>query len=84
MNNESVMTTSNWIVTILLLMIPCVGTILMFVWAFSENVNPNKKNLCRAYLIISAVVFAVTILFYVLAAILGVAIFGALMDPSMW
>lgn len=58
MNNEfnnfdrskDVMTTGEWVVTLLLLGIPCVNIIMLFVWAFG-NGNENRKNYCRATLI---------------------------------
>ena len=53
MNNEfnnfdrskDVMTTGEWVVTLLLLGIPCVNIIMLFVWAFG-NGNENRKNYC--------------------------------------
>ena len=58
MNNEfnnfdrskDVMTTGEWVVTLLLLGIPCVNIIMLFEWAFG-NWNENRKNYCRATLI---------------------------------
>lgn len=48
-----------YIVTLLLMMIPIVGIILLFKWGFSGAVNPNKKNMARAYLIFFAVWFVI-------------------------
>ena len=58
----------------LLLAIPLVNIILLFVWAFGSGTNTNKKNYCRATLIIAAVVIAI----YVVILL----IFGAAMLSS--
>ena len=71
-----VMTMGNWIVTYLLMCIPCLNIILMFIWAFSGGTNPNKKNFCRAMLIVFVVVFVVT---FVGSLIFG-ATFASLME----
>jgi len=57
------MTVGDWLITMLLLMIPIVNFVLLFVWAFGGNVNPSKKAYFRAYLIIMAIVIVLTILF---------------------
>ena len=47
----SIMTTGDWLVTMLLTFIPIVGLVLLFVWAFSSDTNPNKANWAKATLI---------------------------------
>ena len=39
-----VLTVKDWIITILITAIPLVGFIMLFVWAFGSNENPNKSN----------------------------------------
>ena len=41
--NKSVMTMGEWLVTLLIMIVPCVNIIMMFVWAFG-NGNENRKN----------------------------------------
>jgi uncharacterized membrane protein YdbT with pleckstrin-like domain len=50
-----VMTVGNWIVTMLLMIIPLVNIILLIVWAASSGENPNKKNWAIAQLIFMAI-----------------------------
>lgn len=57
--NEQVMGVGEYIVTLLLIMIPILGIILLFKWSFSESVNLNKKNMARAYLIFFAIWFII-------------------------
>jgi hypothetical protein len=73
-NNEP-MSVGQWVATILLLAIPLVNIVLLFVWAFGGNVNTNKKNYCRAALIIAAVVLVLYIIFFIA---FGAAIFNGL------
>jgi len=61
------MTLGNWIVTLLLMLIPIANIILIFMWAFGGNVNPSKKSYFQAMLI-----------FYAVAILLGILLGGAL------
>jgi uncharacterized membrane protein YdbT with pleckstrin-like domain len=60
-----------WIITMALQAIPCIGIIFSLVWAFSEG-NAERKKFARAWLIVNicvavivtVLVFAVVILFW--------------------
>lgn len=69
--DQSPMTLGDWVLTILAWMIPCVGLVLYLVWAFGKNGNVNRRNFCRAWLIIYVVVFVLSIILFV---ILGVSV----------
>lgn len=64
------MTMGEWLLTILAAMIPCAGIILYLVWAFSKTGNVNRRNFCRAQLIVMAFVF---VLYIVMFVVLGVS-----------
>lgn len=49
------LTTGEWIITLLLLSVPLLNLILLFVWAFSKDTHPAKRNYSRATLIIAAI-----------------------------
>ena len=66
-SNWPPMTLGNWIVTMLLLLIPIANIILIFIWAFGSNVNPSKKSYFQASLI-----------FLAISIIFGIALGGAL------
>lgn len=55
------MSVGQYVIMMLLSGIPLVGLILMFVWAFGNDINTNKKNYARAFLIIAAIGIAVSI-----------------------
>lgn len=73
-NDESVMTMGDWILTLIVGFIPCVGFILYLVWAFSRTGNVNRRNYCRASLIVGAVVIAI---YVILVLVFGAAILSA-------
>lgn len=58
----------DWIITIFITMIPVVGQIMLFVWAFSSGVNPSKANWARANLIWFGIA--------IILATIAMAIFG--------
>lgn len=65
----------DWMLTIFLMCIPCVGLILLFVWAFGSNTEKSKSNWAKAQLIWMAIGIVLTIILY--------AIFGAAILASM-
>ncbi len=76
--DTSVMTMKDWLLTLLVFLIPCVNIIMMFVWAFGEG-NVNRKNFCKAYLIFYAITIVLVIVFY---SIFAVAILSSLSNMS--
>ena len=57
-----VLTVKDWILTILITAIPLVGIVMLFVWAFGSNENPNKSNWAKATLIWTAI--AIVLMFF--------------------
>lgn len=55
---EEPMTVGQWMITLLVMMIPCVNIIMAFVWAFGSG-NVSRKNYFKAYLIFMAIVYAI-------------------------
>lgn len=71
---EPVMGIGKWLITLLVMSIPCVNIIMLFVWGFGSE-NQTRANFCRAYLILMVIGIVLMILFYV--------IFGAALAASM-
>lgn len=46
-----IMSTKDWVVTLLISYIPVVGFVMLFVWAFGAGENPNKANWAKGMLI---------------------------------
>ena len=71
--NHEVMSVSSWLITLIILAIPCVNIIMYFIWAFG-NGNENRKNFCRAGLIFMLIAVVLSVL---LSSMLGAAAFMA-------
>lgn len=54
-----IVSVKEWLITNLILMIPMINLVMIFVWAFSSNTNPNKANYFKAALILFAIVMAI-------------------------
>lgn len=70
--NES-LSLSDWLITLLITAIPFVGFIMLFVWAFSNNIPSSKANWAKATLILLAIGIALAI---IILAIFGAAFLG--------
>lgn len=66
-----------WLVTMLILMIPCVNIVMIFVWAFSSNAKKSKSNYFKASLIMALIAIALWIIVAVIAVAAGVSLSGS-------
>lgn len=64
--NAPVMSVKDWVITLLIGFIPMVGFIMLFVWAFGSDQNPNKSNWAKGALIVAAILFAFYILIFLM------------------
>ena len=71
-SDNAPMDLKDWILTLIVLLIPCVGIVMYFVWAFENNGNINRRNFCRAQLIIFAVLLGIYLVLFIL---FGMAVF---------
>jgi cation transporter-like permease len=69
------MSVKDWLITLIIIAIPVVGIVMLFVYAFGESDNINKKNWAKAQLILIAIVL-VLVIFAMLS-------FGALFASGM-
>lgn len=51
---------SDYFVMLLVACIPLVNVILLLIWAFSSGTNVNRKNFCRAYLIMMVIMWVIS------------------------
>jgi uncharacterized membrane protein len=74
------MTVKDWLITHLITMIPLVGFIMIFVWAFSSTENVNKTNWAKANLIFVGIIMAIyLVIIFLVLAIVGI---GAATHPG--
>ena len=64
-----------WMITLLIMMIPCVNIVMMFVWAFG-NSKKSKSNYFKASLVWALIGIVIMILFMVI----GGATFAGIMN----
>ena len=74
-NTVTDLSVGQWLLTFLIFAIPIAGFIMLFVWGFG-NENTPRKNFCRAYLIMYAIIFGL----YILLIIGSVVCFGGLLS----
>lgn len=53
--DRSPLSMGEWLLTLLIAMVPCIGLVVYLVWAFDHSGNVNRKNFCRAYLILHVI-----------------------------
>ena len=68
---EEPMGIGEWLITMLLMAIPCVNIILLFVWGFGSSEKKSKSNFCKAYLIGIGIALLIYILMIVVMLIFG-------------
>ncbi|MGI5935779.1 MAG: zinc-ribbon domain-containing protein [Oscillospiraceae bacterium] len=60
---DSVLSTGAFLLSIILMSLPLAGFILQIVWACGATRNLNRRNLARAYLILSLICIALYVIF---------------------
>lgn len=63
---EPPVTMGEWLISLLLMCIPCVNIVLMFVWAFGSTTNKSKSNFFKAALIWYGIMIVLSIVMTVL------------------
>ncbi|MBQ5560359.1 MAG: hypothetical protein IIT46_11395 [Lachnospiraceae bacterium] len=71
---DETVSVGDWMVTMLVLGLPCVNIIMLLVWAFGNGVKESKRNYCRANLIWVLIIIA----FYIILGIVGVSLLPVL------
>ena len=71
---DDVVTTKEWIITMLILLIPVVNIVMTFVWAFGSNTKPSKANYFKA----SILFWLIGIGLYLIIMFTGIFSFGML------
>ena len=74
---KSVISTKDWVITLIIAAIPLVGFIMLFVWGFGSGTNENKANFAKAALIVYAIMIGIYMLFML---VFGAAILGGMGD----
>lgn len=76
------MTVGQWVLTIFLSGLGIVGIVLLFVWGFSYDTPPAKKNYARAMLIFQGIAIVISIIL-IPVFVIGIAGLAEELDSSM-
>ncbi len=70
---DEVVTVKEWLITMLILLIPIVNIVMMFVWAFGGGAKTSKSNFFKAQLIFALIGIILWFLFVgaIVAALLS-------------
>ncbi|MBR5421802.1 MAG: hypothetical protein IK115_11710 [Lachnospiraceae bacterium] len=71
---ETPVSVGDWVLTILLMCIPCVNFVLLFVWAFGSNTAKSKSNWAKATLIWILIAIVLEVILF---AVMGAAMMEA-------
>lgn len=74
--NETVKISEYLLPLLLCQFIPCVGIILVIVYAFSEKEKESKRNFCKAYLITMGISIVLGIIMAIIYAVIIAAAIG--------
>ena len=66
-DKTSVMSMKDWLLTLLLMLIPIANIVFLFIWGFGSEANENKKHWAQAELIMVAIIIGIEILVGVFA-----------------
>ena len=81
--NNKVISTSEWIFTKLIMLIPIVNIIMLIVWIFSKKTNINKANWAKANLIMMLVRLILFLIIFFATAVIIVNFFDVMFNPKV-
>lgn len=62
---SQILSTKDWLITLIISAVPVVNIIMFFVWAFGDGANPSKANWAKASLLLMAILVVLYILLVV-------------------
>lgn len=66
-----------WLISMLIMLIPCVNLIMIFVWAFSKTEKKSKSNYFKACLIWSAIILGLYLIVVIALVAMGIGLSSA-------
>ena len=63
---NKVISTHEWIIVHLIMLVPVINVIMLFVWAFNDKTNLNKSNWAKASLVVWLIGFIIYFLIFLI------------------
>ena len=76
--DQSTMSVKDWLITLIIMIIPLVNIIMLFVWGFGGGTNLNKANWAKAQLLLFVILLGLGILFTIAFGTLFFSIFNGM------
>jgi hypothetical protein len=78
---EQPMSVQDWLITLIIMLVPIVNFIMLFVWGFGSGIHKSKANWAKASLLLMLIGL---VFWTIVSLIFGVALFSSLggLDPS--
>lgn len=78
--SEKVMSVQDWLITLIIMLIPIVNIIMLFIWGFGGGTQPSKANWAKASLLVILISF---VFWVIVSFIFGFAILSSIGDIKM-
>lgn len=82
--DSSPLSMGEWVLTLLLMSIPCVNIIMCCVWAFGKTGNINRRNFCRAELIFIGIGIVLSVIVFIIMFVAGMGVMEGLTGGSRY
>lgn len=76
--NYRPMSIGDWLITFLIQIIPLVGLVMLFVWAFGGDTHPSKKTWAQASLLWMVIMIILAIIFFAAVWSFIMSMFGGM------
>ena len=77
-NETPILSLGDWMLTLLLLMIPIVNIVMLIVWSADSKTNPNKRHFAWAQLIYMGIIFVLGIIFSSIFTAIMISVFNSM------
>lgn len=77
---EKVMSVQDWLITLIIMLIPIINVIMLFVWGFGSGTQASKANWAKASLLVLLIGF---VFWMIVGFIFGFAILSSIGDLKL-
>lgn len=71
---DNKMTLGQWVVTLIITVIPCVNLVFLIIWAVGNGDYPARKTFAQAFLIVYVAMMVLSFIFGLITGMMGAAL----------